>query len=99
MSDAHYRSDLTDIAQFQYMALYNYSFHIRKRWKSAQQKQSSMEAAYSKERKERRHVENDLQEALQRVRSLERTEAQLKKWEDRKPMIERETPLADSCPP
>ena len=50
-----------------------------------------METAYSKERKQRREVQTELHDAQQRIRSLEKTEAQLRKWEDRKPMIKRET--------
>lgn len=47
-----------------------------------------METAYSKERKGRRLVQSELLEMKTRVESLEISEAKLKKWEDRKPVIE-----------
>lgn len=75
--------------QFQYMALCHYSLQVRKYWKSAVQKQSAMETAYSKERKQRRQLQSELQELKQRIETLEKAEARLKKWEERRPVIDR----------
>lgn len=69
------------------MALVNYSLEIRKRWKSAEEKQSVMEAACSKERKHRRQLQSELQALQERIEGLEQREVEWKKWEERKPMI------------
>ena len=46
-----------------------------------------MENAYSKERKVRKQTQLDFNDLKARLDTLEETEAKLKKWEDRKPMI------------
>lgn len=46
-----------------------------------------MEGAYSKERKQRRHVQSELSSVKGRIEGLEKAEAQLKRWEERKPAI------------
>ena len=69
------------------MALCHYARQARKHWKDALQKQTAMEAAFSKERKQRRQVQSELQELKNRVESLEKCEAKLKKWQDREPEI------------
>lgn len=46
-----------------------------------------MEASYSKERKARRRQQTELFELQGRMETLEKSETQLKKWEDRKPFI------------
>ena len=61
---------------------------MRKHWKNAIHKQTTMEAAYSKERKGRRQVQSELLESRNRVEALEKCEARLKKWEDRKPVLD-----------
>ena len=50
-------------------------------------KQSAIESAYSKERKQRRHAQSEMQELKKRAEALETCEAQLKKWEQRKERI------------
>lgn len=80
---------LLTVSQFQYMALVNYSLEVRKRWMTAQNRQSAMESACSKERKYRRQLQSELQPLQQRIESLEEREAEWKKWEERRPMINR----------
>jgi flagellar motility protein MotE (MotC chaperone) len=46
-----------------------------------------MAESYSKERKARRRLQSEQQELRQRMEALQKAEAQLKKWEDRKPLI------------
>ena len=46
-----------------------------------------MENACSKERKLRKQAQLDVNDLKARLDMLENTEAKLKKWEDRKPMI------------
>ena len=73
--------------QFQYMALCHYGREVRKHWELAVQKQSAMEAAYSKERKSRRRLESEQAALRSEVESLRTVEARMKKWEARKPAI------------
>ena len=51
------------------------------------QHRSTMKASYSKERKQRRQVQSEVLEAKKRIETLEKSEAKLKKWEDRKHSI------------
>ena len=69
------------------MALSHYARQARKHWKTALQKQATMETACSNERKARRQVQTELLELNNRIERLEKSEAQLKKWEARKPAI------------
>ena len=73
--------------QFQYMALCHYGRQVRKHWKAALQKQATSEAALSKERKIRKKLQSEQAELQKKIESLQKAEAQLKKWEDRKPVI------------
>ncbi|KAK5127574.1 hypothetical protein LTR85_006914 [Meristemomyces frigidus] len=73
--------------RFQYMNLARYALRMSGRWHSARQKQQAMEAAYSKERKQRRQIQAEVLELRTRVEELEKGETQLKKWEARKPLI------------
>ena len=78
---------LTFGSQFQYTALDHFSRQVRKHWKNALLKQSAIESAYSKERKQRRQALSEVQDLKKRVEALETCEAQLKKWEERKERI------------
>ena len=69
------------------MALGHYARQTRKHWREGVQKQLAMEAAYSKERKQRRQMQAELQEMKKRVETLESCETELKKWEGRKAKI------------
>lgn len=69
------------------MALCNYSRGVRNHWKAAQRKLSASEAALSKERKTRKRQQSEQAELQKKVEVLQKAEAQLKKWEDRKPVI------------
>lgn len=75
------------VAQFQYMSLARYARRVTAYWKDAQHKQQALEAAHSKERKERRRVQSEVLELKAREQEFESTEAGLRKWEGRKPVI------------
>lgn len=71
--------------QFQYSHLVHYAKQVTKSWKVAEKKRRAMENTLSKERKQWRTQEADLNK---RVASLEQTEARLNKWEQRKAKID-----------
>lgn len=73
--------------QFQYMSMSRYALQVTRRWKESQAKQHAMEAAYSKERKQRRQIQAEVLDQKSRLDELEKLEAQLRKWEKRKPLI------------
>jgi Skp family chaperone for outer membrane proteins len=69
------------------MALCHYGRQVRKHWKAALQKQAIADAALSKERKIRKKLQSEQAELQKKIETLQKAEAQLKKWEDRKPII------------
>ena len=69
------------------MALCHYGRQVRKHWKAALQEQSATNAALSKERKARKRLQSEQVELQNRVAVLQKMEAEVKKWEDRKPVI------------
>ncbi|KAK6396764.1 hypothetical protein LTR65_008662 [Meristemomyces frigidus] len=73
--------------RFQYMNLARYAQCIDKQLRKTEHKWQTMEAAYSKERKHRRQTQAEVLELRARVEDLGKGEAQLKKWELRKPLI------------
>ncbi|KAI6879155.1 hypothetical protein KC360_g8154 [Hortaea werneckii] len=73
--------------QFQYMNISRYAIRVTKHWKSSAAKQRAMEAAYGKERKQRRQIQNEVLDLKSKIEELEKCEAQLAKWESRKPVI------------
>ncbi|KAI7191191.1 hypothetical protein KC316_g6896, partial [Hortaea werneckii] len=73
--------------QFQYMNISRYAIRITKHWKSTAAKQRVMEAAYGKERKQRRQIQNEVLDLKSKIEGLEKCEARLAKWESRKPVI------------
>ena len=68
-------------------AICHYARKIRKRHKDALNKQRSMEAAYSKERKQRRQLQTEHLASKSQLSDLENTRAKLEMWEKRKPKI------------
>lgn len=77
------------MVQFQYMALCHYGRQVRKHCKAALQEQSATIVTLSKEREARKRLQSEQVELQNRVAALQRMEAQVKKWEDRKPVINR----------
>ncbi|KAK5138392.1 hypothetical protein LTR08_003453 [Meristemomyces frigidus] len=73
--------------RFQYMNLARYAGRVGRRWKNALSKQQAMEAAFSKERKQRRQAQSDMNEQKHRIAELEKLEEKLKRWESRKSII------------
>lgn len=69
------------------MALCHYGREIRKRWKAALHNLSTSEAAVSKERKIRKRLQLEQAKQQKKIESMQKAEAHLKKWEDRKPVI------------
>ncbi|RMY27050.1 hypothetical protein D0866_10422 [Hortaea werneckii] len=67
--------------RFQYMNVSRYAIRITKHWKSTAAKQRIMEAAYGKERKQRRQIQNEVLDLKSRIEELEKCEARLAKWE------------------
>lgn len=64
-----------------------YAIRVTKHWKSSAAKQRAMEAAYGKERKQRRQMQNEVLDLKSKIEELEECEARLAKWESRKPVI------------
>lgn len=69
------------------MALCHYGRQVRKHWKAALQEQSAANATASKERKTRKRLQSEQVEMQNRVAALQKMEAKVMKWEDRKPVI------------
>ncbi|KAI7337575.1 hypothetical protein KC315_g2206 [Hortaea werneckii] len=73
--------------RFQYMNMSRYAIRVTKHWKPSAAKQRAMEAAYGKERKQRRQMQNEVLDLKSKIEELEECEARLAKWESRKPVI------------
>ena len=69
------------------MALLEHARQTRKRWKDAVVDCTEAQIAQSRERKRRQSMQVELTELQNRVKDLEDSAKQLKKWEDRKPVI------------
>ena len=69
------------------MNLSRYAGRVGQRHKDALRKQHAMEAAFSKERKQRRQVQAEVIEQKERIAELGKLEVKLNKWEARKPVI------------
>ena len=70
--------------QFQYSQMVRYSKAVTSHWRSEQRKRRILESSFSKERKDWRQQEADIKD---RIAALEKAEAKLKKWEQRREMI------------
>lgn len=70
--------------QFQYRGLSQYSQHIWSAWKAELKKRCKLESAYSTDRKQWRRQDKEMKE---RIATLEKLEAKLNKWEQRRGMI------------
>lgn len=68
-------------------ALCHYGRRARKHCQDASNKQRALETAYSKERKERRQLQTELLALENQVGLLKEAEAELHKWQDKKPEI------------
>lgn len=77
--------------QFQYMALARFAQKVQRRRKDAEQARKAAEQSSSEERKQRKHAQQRLKDAVagadESAGSLQKAEAQLKKWKDRQPYI------------
>jgi len=80
--------------QFQYAALSRFAVQARQHWKLAVHQRSENEAAWDKERKQRRKLQQELQAYERGAEALREREAACKKWEDRKPLIQRKASIA-----
>lgn len=60
---------------------------MTRHWKGLQQNYQALESAYSKERKQRRQVQAEVLSLRARVGDVEAKDAQLQKWEARRPLI------------
>ncbi|KAF2479988.1 hypothetical protein BDY17DRAFT_29835 [Neohortaea acidophila] len=76
--------------RFQYMALCQYARQARKHWKGSASKLSKAEAACSEERRQRRELQSQVQQLKKQTETVQDLESRLKKWEARKPVINRE---------
>jgi uncharacterized protein YlxW (UPF0749 family) len=76
-----------EAVRFQYMSLIRYAQKTSVRWKRAQYRQDVLLANQSKERKQRRQAQAELQDLQAKVTELEVRDAKLRKWESRSPMI------------
>ncbi|EME38534.1 hypothetical protein DOTSEDRAFT_140871 [Dothistroma septosporum NZE10] len=73
-----------DPLRFQYSQILRYSKAVTLRWRCEQRKRRILESSISKERKQWRKQEADMKD---RIVVLEKGEAKLKKWEQRREMI------------
>jgi flagellar motility protein MotE (MotC chaperone) len=73
--------------QFQYTNLARYAQRAGKHCKTAERHQQAMETAFSKERKQRRQVQQEVLDLKSRLEDLEEKEVKLQKWEARKDVI------------
>lgn len=69
------------------MALCDYGREVRKHWNIAMQKGYSAEAALTEERKIRKRLQSEQTVLQEKVETLQKMEAQVRKWEDRTPVI------------
>ena len=89
------------------MALARYSQKAHARWKVAEEKHTAAAHGLTRERKQRKQLQADLEDAKVRAVSeaaaLENAQASLKKWEERMPVINSlmaaVTPMAESVLP
>lgn len=75
------------VVQFQYMALVHYARRIRKHSQEILRKLETSEAAFSKERKQRRQLQSDVMDFESRLERFEEVQSKLEMWESRKPKI------------
>jgi molecular chaperone GrpE (heat shock protein) len=88
------------------MALARYSQKAHARWKTAEEKHAVAAHSLSRERKQRKQLQADLEDTKTRAVSdaaaLEKARANSKKWEERMPVINSlmaaVTPMAESVP-
>jgi chromosome segregation ATPase len=88
------------------MALARHSQKAHAHWKAAEEKHAAAAHALSRERKQRKQLHADLEDTKSRaagdVAALEKARANLKKWEERMPVINSlmaaVTPMAESVP-
>lgn len=77
--------------QFQYMALARYSQKAHARWKTAETRHAAAAQNLSRERKQRRQLQDDLSRARLQIiddaAALAKSQAAVKKWEQRMPVI------------
>ena len=76
-----------DSLQFQYMNVARYAQRVTKCWKRSERQRNTTEAAYSKEHKQRRKLQDEMLGLKARIKALEVAEVKLQKWEARKPFI------------
>jgi len=73
------------------MALARYSQRAHARWKAAEDKHAAASHGLLRERKQRKQLQADLEDTKTRAASdaeaLEKARANLKKWEERMPVI------------
>lgn len=70
--------------QFQYSQMREYSKSVALHWRSEQRKRRILESTFSKERREWHKQESAFKE---RIAAMEKAEAKLRKWEQRRDMI------------
>lgn len=86
------------------MALARYSQKAHARWKAAEEKHTAAALGLTRERKQRKQLQLDLEDgktrAVGEAATLEKAQASLKKWEKRMPVINSlmaaVTPMAES---
>jgi hypothetical protein len=78
---------VADMLQFQYTNLARYAQCVGKHWKTAERQRQALEAALSRERKQRRQAQHANSDLKARVEELEKNEVKLQKWEARKDVI------------
>lgn len=82
---------LLTFLKFQYMALCQYARQARKHWKGLASKLSKAETACSEERRQRRELHAQVQQLKKQNETVQDLGSRLKKWEARKPVINRNT--------
>ncbi|KAK1068290.1 hypothetical protein LTR74_005788 [Friedmanniomyces endolithicus] len=76
-----------EAVRFQYMNVARYAQRVTKCWKRSERQRNTTEAAYSKEHKQRRKLQDEMLGLKARIKALEVAEVKLQKWEARKPFI------------
>jgi hypothetical protein len=69
------------------MALARYSQKVHHRWKAAEEKHVAAAQGLSRERKHRKQLHEDLSRARLQTAALAKSQAAVKKWEARVPVI------------
>ncbi|KAH9826429.1 NADH-ubiquinone oxidoreductase [Teratosphaeria destructans] len=77
----------TEALRFQYTHILRYAQGAARHWKNAEQNGRHLQSAMRTEREQCHRLQNELLEMQTRVEELEQKEAQLQKWEMRKPEI------------